>query len=83
MSVFPLQKPKSQGGYVTWHNGVDLMRGGTKMNPEVRIPDAVLPDSRTGQSEQRASYLVAGRVVTRVKNTDGSASTCSPRERFL
>lgn len=43
---------------------------------------AVSLESKAGE-ELRCTHLVAGRVLTRVKNTDGSTSTCSPRARFL
>lgn len=43
---------------------------------QVRVP------RRTRRARAEPVYLVAGRVLTRVKNTDGSTSTCSPRDRL-
>lgn len=53
--------------------------GGAK----VGIPSRTVTLSRRRGHGAEARYLVAGRVLTRVKNTDGSTSTCSPRDRFL
>lgn len=65
------------------HSGRGQTGGGTEVSAKVSIP------RRTGRLGAgagvvgRGPYLVAGRVLTRVKNTDGSTSTCSPSDRLL
>lgn len=62
---------------------MDLTSAGTKTNRGQNSRGSAARGYRKAGMEPSSVYLVAGRVLTRVKKTDGSASTCSPRERFL